>query len=85
MTFNRRDDVGQRSWERTASAEDVAIRRQGEEMAARDRTCYGCEELVHARIFGVTYVACYIDPKMHLPTVEKTRKCDKYKRAGCGK
>lgn len=85
MTFNRRDDVGQRSWERTRSAEDVAIRREGEETGARDRTCYGCEELVHARIFGVTYVACYVDPKMHETSVEKTKKCNMYNRSRCGK
>ncbi len=85
MTFSRRDDIGQRSWERRGSAEEVAIRRQGEEIKARDRTCYGCEELVHARVFGVAYVACFINDAMHEQTVEKTKRCDKYKRAGCGK
>lgn len=77
MTFSKRPDIGQRHWERTLSAEEVASRRQMEEMNARLRTCDGCKE-VQKSPFGGPEVACKIRQRPPRMCVEDTRRCELY-------
>ena len=82
MTFNRRDDWGNRTWERCRPAEDVAIRRQEEEMSARGRTCIGCASYIEQRIVDVCFMQCKLDPKKYWLEDYKSRRCDLYSERG---
>jgi len=77
VTFSKRDDIGQRGWERRGSAEDVAIRREAEELAARERTCFGCV-FVMASPFGGPEVACHKRKRKAKRCIEDTRRCEIY-------
>ena len=76
MTFNRRDDFGQRQWERCAPAEDVASRRQMEELNARLRTCVGCVSYVEQRVVNVCFMTCLLDRKKAWIEDYKSRRCE---------
>jgi len=82
LTFNKRDDWGNREWERSQSAESVAIRRQEEEMSARGRTCIGCASYIEQRIVDVCFMQCKLDPKKYWLEDYKSRRCDLYSERG---
>jgi hypothetical protein len=81
VTFTKRDDIGQRSWERSLSAEQVAIRRQEEEMSARNRTCFGCIFILTSP-FGGPEVACRKRQRAAKKRIEDTRRCEIHTTCG---
>jgi hypothetical protein len=84
LTFNKRDDWGQRSWERCAPAEDVASRRQMEELNARLKTCVGCKQFVEQRMADLVFMQCKLDKSKSYIEDWKSRRCDKFELKGAG-